>query len=227
MNRIIDEELAALKSEIAAEQKLISKSSRQILETESLETINKLSLSNEKFFKLRFGFIKPSEQRAHILYLKNQFDLTDDEVTNLEYSKSIKLDYKMPSLILTDKISYKFAIFAIPFFAFLSIICTAITMYSIIQSKEFFFLAISSVLSAVTAWHFYKSAVKPVHILRKRAIKPGQEFILQRENFIPSDTMQSHISIENKFAQGNVTRLVEKTNVSSRDNPTKITKSLQ
>lgn len=138
-----------------------------------------LAENNELFFKKRFGFDAPLEQRKQLLSVKNVFDFTDEEIRLLKQSSFISLIKGKP-LSLSPNISN----LCVGFFFLLEsvyVVCLALILFLSINQLTLDKLLIMGcmMLLSITALYIAKRiALEPWEILRRRGIKLGQKWQL-------------------------------------------------
>ena len=76
----------------------------------TLEEKNRFALNDEDYFKERFGFRAPLEQRRDVIELKNRFDFTDKEIWLLKFSGLLTVRKGMRTSICACRGVYYFGI---------------------------------------------------------------------------------------------------------------------
>lgn len=183
-NIYIEEQLRALSKRIAEDQVLDQKTPTQILLTTTARTQDEATIDREDVFKHRFGFSKPKEQRRHFIYLKNQLDLTDKEVTVLHSSRMAKFNTGSKSTVESNGI-----LFILGLFVFISILLV-LTLISLlaITSLSFDFYKTAYATSAlifltIGAWHTHENTITPIKILMSRGVFIGKKLVLNGTSF--------------------------------------------
>lgn len=183
-NIFIEKQIKFLSKRIAEDQNLDQKSAKEILLTSSAKTKDDLAIDNEHFFKLRFGFLKPKEQRKHFIYLKRQLDLTDREVTTLYSSKMVKFNSGSESIIESDAILFSLGVFAFFSKILLFIVFTLLAITA--MPDDFYdasYLLIIIIILFFGLFHIYKYTFTPVDILMSRGISLGKKLVFNGNSF--------------------------------------------
>lgn len=160
-------------------------SEKELLTVGSTMHQNSVALDNERFFKLRFNFICPREQRAHIISLKEQFDLTDAEIRNMESSKVIVCKKGKSTTVKADKILFYMGrmMIALLCLRFLPLLA----LFLFIEAPAIkATLGASCCLTIFGALTFicYNHSIRPIKSLQQRGIKLGETLIFNGVRFV-------------------------------------------
>ncbi len=148
--------------------------------TASKSQLDEVAIQNERFFKRRFGFSAPLEQRQDTIKLKNLLDLTDREVTALKKSGLLTLRKGMPTCLCADRfvfaIGYYFAGMATIIFLMAAL---AIHASDLVAMHKLMGVLLVGVIPAPLFWFSSMISFYPLRLMRQRGIPAGQKWILR------------------------------------------------
>lgn len=162
-------------------------SEKKLLATGSEKQKDKTALENENFFKRRFGFIKPREQRNHILKLKEQLDLTDSEISNLESSKTMRCKKGKNTVIKADAAPYFMGFIMITLICIQSLPIAGLFLFSgLTLLPKLLGIACCLIIWGTPAYFSYQHTIRPIHLLQQRGLKLGEALVYNGNNFTRS-----------------------------------------
>lgn len=154
-----------------------------LLEMASMDELDRRALNNEVFFKRRFGFSAPAEQRGQLLALKRQWDLTDLELRHLRRAGLLRLRKGEPAALIADRLLFGYGCFLLitPIIYGLMLMAMLFfpTVHYTLQQEVILTSAVAG--SGVLLWLTHFSSFLPIRILRQRGFKLGEKFVLQPE----------------------------------------------
>lgn len=145
----------------------------------SMDEQDKCCLNNENLFKRRFGFGAPKQQRRHAIAIKNKFDLTDLEVSQLKQSRLLTLAKGKPTSLCADKYVFWSSVAEIFMYTLVFGGLALLMNFKVHEplprfAGVFLFLGIYFLLLFMQ----HKTAIQPLRILRARGFKLGDTYIL-------------------------------------------------
>lgn len=145
----------------------------------SMDEQDRRCIDNEKLFKRRFGFDAPRQQRRHVIAIKNNFDLTDLEVSCLKRSRLLTLTKGKPTSLCADKYVFWSSVAEIFMYTFVFGGLALLMNFKVHEplprfAGVFLFLGIYFLLLFMQ----HKTAIQPLRILRARGFKLGDTYIL-------------------------------------------------
>lgn len=145
----------------------------------SLEEKDRLALNDEAYFKRRFGFNAPLEQRRDVIEIKNKFDFTDKEIRLLKFSGLLTARKGKNTSIRACRGVYIFGIIYL-ILTFILILTPAII--SIYYSPEIYSIHIrlAGLVMVFFLILFFTNAVslEPINILKRRKFNIGDAFVI-------------------------------------------------
>lgn len=145
----------------------------------SLEEKDRLALNDEGYFKRRFGFNAPLEQRRDVIDIKSKFDFTDKEIRLLKFSGLLTARKGKRTSICACRGVYIFGFLYI-FLAFVLIFIPAII--SIIYSSEgheiYFRMAALLVIFSLIFIFTMVVSLEPINILKQRRFNIGDTVVI-------------------------------------------------
>lgn len=158
---------------------------KELLSVGSTERQNKTAKENENFFKRRFGFIRPTEQRGHAITLKTQLDLTDDELRNLESSKVFVCEKGKNSVVKVDRAPYYMGIAMIALLCYQFLPVFALFLFGNLPIiKTLLGIVCCLAIWGTPAFFCHKLSVRPIRILQQRGLKLGDALVYNGTKFV-------------------------------------------
>lgn len=160
-------------------------SEKELLAVGCAKDQNEVAIDNERFFKRRFGFIRPREQRGHVIALKNQLDFTDDEIRNLESSKAFKCEKGKNTVVKADRAPYYMGIAMIALLCYQFIPFFALFIFGNLPAiKTLLGIVCCLIIWGAPAFFCHKLSVRPIRILQQRGLKLGDALIFDGAKFV-------------------------------------------
>lgn len=146
----------------------------------SSEEKDRLAINDEGYFKKRFGFDAPLEQRNAVVKIKSKFDFTDKEIKHLKYSGLLIARKGLPTSICACRCVYFFGVGYLFLTLILIVIPAAISVIQAPNQSAFIvrFLGFIFVFSVLLSFSML-SSIEPINILRNKKFKIGDKFIIQ------------------------------------------------
>lgn len=158
---------------------------KELLAVGSTERQNKAAMENERFFKRRFGFIRPTEQREHVITLKTQLDLTDGEIRNLESSKVFKCEKGKNTVVKADRAPYYVGIAMIALLCYQFILVFSLFLFgSLPVIKTLLGIVCCLAIWGTPAFFCHRLSIRPIRILQQRGLKLGDALIFNGTKFV-------------------------------------------
>lgn len=146
----------------------------------SSEEKDRLAIDNEDYFKKRFGFDAPLEQRNAVIKIKNIFDFTDREIRRLKSTGLLTARKGLPTSICACRCVYFFGIGYL-FLTFILIVMPAVILVIQAPSQSAFlarFIVFIIVFSVLLSFSMF-SSIESINMLKNRKFKIGDKFIIQ------------------------------------------------
>lgn len=145
----------------------------------SIEEKDRLALNDEVYFKRRFGFNAPLEQRRDVIKIKNKFDFTDKEIRLLKFSGLLTARKGKRTSIHACRCVYISGILYL-ILSFVLILAPAI--FSIFDSPGLYSIHIrlAGLVMVFFSILLFTNAVslEPINILKRRKLNIGDTFII-------------------------------------------------
>lgn len=160
-------------------------SEKELLAVTPVEHQNQVALDNERFFKRRFGFIRPREQREHVIALKDQLDFTDDEIRNLESSKVFKCEKGKNAVVKADRAPYYMGIAMIALLCYQFLPVFALFFFAKLPVTKLLLGAVCCLAFwGIPAYFCHKLSIRPIRTLQQRGLKLGDTLIFNGTKFV-------------------------------------------
>ncbi len=145
----------------------------------TLEEKNRFSLNDEDYFKERFGFRAPLEQRRDVIELKNRFDFTDKEIWLLKFTGLLTVGKGMRTSICACRVVYYFGITYL-FLTAIIIGLPAIISTADAPSMYTFWLRLFSFSGIFISLYLFVHycSLRPIHLILQRNMKIGEVFLI-------------------------------------------------
>lgn len=159
-------------------------SEKELLAVAPVEHQNQVALDNERFFKRRFGFIKPREQRGHVIALKTQLDFTDEEIRDLEYGKVIVCEKGKNTIVKADRAPYYMGLALIALLSYQFIPIFALFLLGNLPvMKALLGIVFCLVIWGTPAFFCHKLSIRPIRTLQQRGLKLGDALVFNGRDF--------------------------------------------
>lgn len=145
--------------------------------TASRRERDKLAIENETYFKFRFKYDAPFQQRKHTISLKRKLDLTDLEIINLKKSGLLTLCKGQPTALSAERSAFGIGIFYLLIAAFLFGLLTT-SAGRVSTTAQLLGFSGVTVMFFTLLWLSFRISFHPLHILKKRGISLGQKWFL-------------------------------------------------
>lgn len=150
------------------------------LEWAPMEKQDQHAIENERFFKRRFDFAPPEEQRRHVIAIKKRFDFTDLEITNLKKSGLLTASKGKPTSLRADPWAYWLGVFQIVVFSGFMMLYALIFNFSNLPTwPKLAGVVLFTALALGVAALYHRTSIKPIRTLKQRGFKLGDRFVLQ------------------------------------------------
>jgi len=150
------------------------------LEMASVDELDRKAINNEIFFRRRFGFTLPVEQRKQLIALKQLWDFTDRELMQLKRAGLLRLRKGQPASLRAPRTLFAYGCFIIGVSAFYCLLCLILIL--VVKMHLTWHQQVTQVAVLITSIAFLalgdSCSFGPLRILRQRGFKLGQKFIL-------------------------------------------------
>ena len=141
--------------------------------------LDEVAIHNERFFKRRFGFQVPLEQRQEAIKLKNCLDLTDREITRLKKSGLLTLRKGMPACLYADRNVFALGLYFAGMATLIFLMAALVVHASDLAAMhKLIGMLLVGVIPAPLFWFSSMISFYPLRIMRQRGIKLGQKWVL-------------------------------------------------
>ncbi len=145
--------------------------------TASAKELNDCALQNEKYFKRRFGFDAPREQRCDVLDLKAHLDLTDREVSRLKAAGALTARKGKTTCLCVDMTLFLFGAICLTIVLFWgSILGSALLLSGLPPIKQLLGLTFVGGVSLPLIWAASSISILPLTIVRSRGLRIGEKW---------------------------------------------------
>lgn len=160
-------------------------SEKDLLAVGSEKHKNNVAMESERFFKRRFGFTRPREQRVHVITLKNQLDFTDAEIRNLEYGKVIICEKGRSTIVKAEKAPYYMGLMMIALLCYQFLpVFTLFLVAKLPVTTTLFGLTCCLVIWGTPAYFCHQLAIRPIRVLQQRGMKLGDAMVFNGTHFV-------------------------------------------
>lgn len=143
----------------------------------SLEEKDRFALNDEAYFKRRFGFNAPLEQRNDVIEIKNKFDFTDKEIRLLKFSGLLTAKKGLRTSICAYRSVYLFGITYI-FLSLIFIIIPPAILLTLNNDAHWFYFKSPALVAMFFIIIFYANifSLWPINLLKQRKFNIGDKF---------------------------------------------------
>ena len=143
----------------------------------SIEEKDRLALNDEAYFKKRFGFNAPLEQRRNVIEIKNKFDFTDKEIRLLKFTGLLTARKGKHTSICACRSVYIFGILYL-FLIFISILTPAIISFFYSPGIYSIHIKQAGLVMVFFSLLYFTNTVslEPINILKRRKFNIGDTF---------------------------------------------------
>ncbi|XZG69051.1 hypothetical protein ACTSKR_10340 [Chitinibacteraceae bacterium HSL-7] len=148
--------------------------------TASMQELDERAIQSEKFFRRRFGFDAPLEQRRDVIDLKNHLDLTDLEISVLKKAGLLTICKGKRTSLCADRVVFAMGVY----FLATAIVVFGTCSLAILNSgpwgwKQVIGLSVVGLAFAVMLWFSSSISFHPLRIMQQRGIRLGQKWVLR------------------------------------------------
>lgn len=137
------------------------------------------AIDDERYFKRRFGFDAPLEQRRDTVEVKKRLDLTDLEISKLKKSGLLTLRKGKPTSLCADRCVWLMGwVFLLGMLATLGASMLSIALANLPPLRQFAGMATGALMLFGALWGIASISFEPLQIIRARGIGLGQTWRL-------------------------------------------------
>lgn len=143
--------------------------------TASMQELDEHAIQSEKFFRRRFGFDAPLEQRRDVIDLKNHLDLTDLEISVLKKAGLLTVCKGKRTSLCADRVVFAMGVY---FLATIIVVFGACVL-GLLTSGQWGWKQVVGLAFAVMLWFSSSISFHPLRIMKQRGIRLGQKWVLR------------------------------------------------
>lgn len=151
---------------------------KSMLEIASTDELDRQALGSEQFFRRRFRFDAPREQRQQVIEIKQVFDFTDREIRALRSTGALQVGKGKAPILKADRFLFYWGLFLMfPALCYWGLF--AFAFYHPARGlPPFVAVAMTCAIACLLTGFTHYSTFRPINILRRRGFKLGDKFIL-------------------------------------------------